>query len=346
MKIQPLISVVLPVYNVEKYIGEAMDSILNQTIQDFEILVIDDCSTDNTFLIAEAYNDNRIKIIRKERNRGLIHSLNLGFSIAKGKYIARMDGDDISHPFRFEKQLSVLDNYQDISICGCWLQCFGFSDKIIKRKKIHSEIVAALLEHCSMSLGTVMMRNELLNNYPFVESMVHIEDYDFWSRVCWDKKMHNIQEVLYYYRVHNKQVSKLYNGIQKKGDVVIKLFLFKKLTYCTEQYSDKFIEKMLLLNSTITIDDLFCFLQWLKVLSELNKIDKVYSQKELDHTLKRIKQNLLKELYFDVSSIGINRKWRLKAFFVIKFMDVIWILNLKKKEVLNIWTKKLKIIKQ
>lgn len=130
MKIQPLISVVLPVYNVEKYIGEAMDSILNQTIQDFEILIIDDCSTDNTILVAEAYNDNRIKIIRKERNLGLIHSLNLGFSIAKGKYIARMDGDDVSIPERFTAQVKFLEENGGIIVCGTTYSIIGSNQTI------------------------------------------------------------------------------------------------------------------------------------------------------------------------------------------------------------------------
>ncbi|MHB1148702.1 MAG: glycosyltransferase family 2 protein, partial [Lutibacter sp.] len=92
MKNEPLISVVLPVFNCANYIEEAINSILNQTFKDFELIIIDDASTDNTLIVIQKFTDARIKIITKEQNLGLVHSLNFGFEIAQGKYIARLDG--------------------------------------------------------------------------------------------------------------------------------------------------------------------------------------------------------------------------------------------------------------
>ena len=115
----PLISVILPVYNCAAFISDTMHSILNQTIQDFEIIVIDDCSTDNTVDVIQKFDDKRIFILLKKQNMGLIDSLNIGFKQANGKYIARMDGDDINHLERFEKQLNILQNNSDIKVCGC-----------------------------------------------------------------------------------------------------------------------------------------------------------------------------------------------------------------------------------
>ena len=109
MTIAPTISVIMPVYNCEKYIAMSIESILNQTINDFELLIIDDASTDQTLAIITSYEDTRIKIISKPVNSGYTESLNIGLKIAKGKYIARMDGDDISFTRRFEKQLSFLE---------------------------------------------------------------------------------------------------------------------------------------------------------------------------------------------------------------------------------------------
>lgn len=106
----PILSVVMSVYNAEKYLSQAIESILNQSFEDFEFIIIEDCSTDNSLKIIKNYaiNDKRIRIIQKAKNkkmRGFIENLNIGLSEAKGKYIARMDSDDISHPDRFEKQV-------------------------------------------------------------------------------------------------------------------------------------------------------------------------------------------------------------------------------------------------
>ncbi len=114
----PRITVIMPVYNCELYIKEAIDSILNQTFTDFEFLIIDDASTDKTVSIIKEYKDFRIQLIEKEGNKGISDSLNYGLKVAKGEYIARMDGDDISLPERFVKQVTFLDSNPDVILCG------------------------------------------------------------------------------------------------------------------------------------------------------------------------------------------------------------------------------------
>ena len=100
----PSISVIMPVYNTAKYLNEAIDSILNQTYKDFEFIIIDDCSTDGSLDIIKTYSDDRIILIENETNKGYVYGLNYALSFAKGKYIARMDSDDISLPNRFKRQ--------------------------------------------------------------------------------------------------------------------------------------------------------------------------------------------------------------------------------------------------
>jgi glycosyltransferase involved in cell wall biosynthesis len=255
----PMITVLMPVYNVEAYIKESIKSILNQTYADFELLIIDDASSDASVKQIISFSDSRIKLIKKPKNLGLIDSLNLGMKLAEGQYIARMDGDDISTPDRFQKQLDVLLSNPEIKVCGCWLQRFGNHGKIMKHKEFHEEIVTELLMHCSMSLGAVMFEKKALESYPFDENKKHVEDYDFWSRVSWVCKLYNIQEVLYYYRSHDMQVTKLYYDIQRKGDIDIKLFLFKKLHYDNETFSDDLITKILWLTQKISMNDLVLF---------------------------------------------------------------------------------------
>jgi len=298
MKANPLISVVLPTYNVSLYIKEAIDSILNQTIQDFEIILIDDGSTDKTVTIIEAIDDVRIRIIKKPINKGLIDSLNIGFKAAKGKYIARMDGDDISLPTRFEKQLHVLENNPEIQVCGCWLQSFGANSRIIKHKEFHAEIKAQLLLGNSMSLGAVMLSRDAFKNYTFDATKIHVEDYDFWARTAWDCKMNNIQEVLYLYRFHEEQVSNVYNKVQKQEDVLIKLDLYHKLDYDKEVFTDEFIVKILFTNKEIEIKDCILFFNWLKKLLEVNRIQNIYEQKALSEVIDILKRSFVFNMFF------------------------------------------------
>lgn len=328
----PLISVILPVYNVEKYVKEAIDSILNQTISDFEIIVIDDYSSDRTVEVIEGIDDVRIKLYRKKENKGLIDSLNWGFELASGEYIARMDGDDISVLNRFEKQLSVLEQNPDIILCGSWIQHFGESENLVKHKERHNKIATRMLLHCSLSFCTSMFRRETLVPYRFDKTKKHVEDYDFLSRVVWVGKLYNLQEVLYHYRVHEMQVSTIHKEIQIQGDFPIKLFLFKKTGYDTIKYNDALIAKMLLLNQPISIKEFDLFVKWLKEIILLNRKSKVFANKELEKVLKTIKNTLLFSLYFKETNIGITKQWRLKALFKLSPRDILYVVLLKSKE--------------
>src|SRR5580698_9685158 len=106
----PKVTVLMPVYNGEKYIKEALESILQQTFIDFEFLIINDGSTDNSVSIIKSFNDNRIRLIHNEKNSGLVYSLNKGIGLSNGEYIARMDCDDVSIPERLEKQVGFLNS--------------------------------------------------------------------------------------------------------------------------------------------------------------------------------------------------------------------------------------------
>lgn len=331
----PLISVVLPVYNVAPYLKEALNSILNQTIQDFEIIIIDDCSTDNTVEIANSYNDERLKVILKAENKGLIDSLNVGFKAATGKYIARMDGDDISDLMRFEKQLNILEKNPEIKVCGSWLQAFGDNNNIIKHKEHHEQILVNMMIHCSMSLGSVMLDRDWAKNEYFYEEKKHVEDYDFWSRVIWKGKFYNIQEVLYYYRIHEKQVSSTYNEIQRKGDVPIKLVFFKKLNYNQDKFQNIFLLKMFMQNEIFSISELVLIFEWFSILKKQNQKLKIYMQSEFNQVIEYYRKDLVYKIYFHSNFCGINKKWRIIALSKLSFSDLLFVLKLKIKEKLK-----------
>ncbi|WP_281847507.1 glycosyltransferase family 2 protein [Olleya namhaensis] len=328
----PLITVLLPVYNVEKYIEEAIQSVLDQTFEDFEILVIDDCSTDNTLEIVETINDDRIKIIKKEANKGLIDSLNLGFSLAKGKYIARMDGDDVNELTRFEKQFNVLESNPDLIACGSWIKYFGGHESIIKHCEKHDAIVAQMLVKCPMSLGCCMLRTSAVIKFSFNIAKIHVEDYDFWSRIAWEGKLYNVQEVLYHYRSHESQISSLFKDIQVKGDMGIQLFLFKKIEYDEKKYSDSFFKKFLLRQEHIKVEELELFINCFKEIEALNKKKRVFETRELKIILNQIKRSVIYKIYFTNSFNEIDKKWRTQALFKLPIKDFVYVTKIKIKE--------------
>lgn len=210
MKKPPLISVIMSVYNEQEYIEKSIKSILNQTEQNFEIIVFDDCSTDATPDLIEAMRDERIRLYRNSENCGLTQNLNKGLRLAAGQYIARMDGDDFSLPVRFEKQVKYFEEHPDIMLISCWTQNFGASFLHAKLREKSEELKARMLVRPVFAHPGFMMRRELVEKgYFYDESFRTAQDYEFASRVARKHKIGMVQEILLYYRVHNKQISSL-----------------------------------------------------------------------------------------------------------------------------------------
>lgn len=210
---QPKISVVLPVFNGERYLKEAIESILTQTYDQFEFIIINDGSTDNTKKILLSYTekDHRIVLIHQD-NKGLVESLNRGVSIAKGKYIARMDADDISAPERFELQIAFLEANPDYVAIG--------SDVVLideKARKLttqhqlqdHESILsAALVGHCPICHPSALIRTDaILKSGPYNKEFYPAEDLDLWLRLSEIGLLGNLNSSLLFYRMHGGSIS-------------------------------------------------------------------------------------------------------------------------------------------
>jgi glycosyltransferase involved in cell wall biosynthesis len=215
----PEISVLMPVYNSEKYLKEAIDSILNPTFNNFELLVFDDCSTDRSVDIIKGYRDERIKLIQNNKNLGIPKNLNRGIDQAKGKYLARMDADDICIHTRFEKQYQFMESFEDIAVCGTWVQFVGskkkwLMDNILKNPSNSEEIKCWLLFNCVIKHPSVMIRKKILDQYGFQynEKVSRAEDYDLWVRISKNHALSNIEEVLLKYRIHESSVSRVHRN--------------------------------------------------------------------------------------------------------------------------------------
>lgn len=206
---KPLISVVLPVYNGEQYLPAALDSILAQTLRDFEIIAIDDGSTDGTLAILRDYErkDSRIRVVTRG-NMNLPNTLNEGVDLARGTWIARMDHDDVALPHRFECQIAWLI-HTGADIAGSWIRPFGSGDRrIVKHATTDGAIKVEMLFGSPFAHPTVMMRTELVKQLRYDPAWHGAEDYDLWERaVAAGWSMTNVPEVLLSYRQHASQIS-------------------------------------------------------------------------------------------------------------------------------------------
>lgn len=210
----PLVSVVMSVYNAEEYLAEAIDSILKQEFTDFEFIIINDGSTDNSFSIIDEFKslDKRIIFISRE-NKGLIASLNEGICLAKGWFIARMDADDISLPGRLKEQVTFLINNPNVGICGSWAEVFGdnIPQRLMKHPASTKELKPKLLFSVCFAHPTVLLRKNVLDNFSlkYSEDAHSVEDYELWTRLIKHTEVANIQKVLLRYRYVETSVSRI-----------------------------------------------------------------------------------------------------------------------------------------
>ncbi|AJI75241.1 glycosyltransferase like 2 family protein [Francisella philomiragia subsp. philomiragia ATCC 25015] len=205
------VSVVMPVYNAEKYLSQAIESILKQSFSDFEFIIVNDGSSDSSLQIIMKYAeiDDRIIILSRE-NRGIIYSLNEAIYLAKGNYIARMDADDIANEMRLQTQISYLEkeNYDVVGSNIVYIDSDGveIANKVFPESNKH--IRKKIYYKCVISHPTVMYKKEVVLKSNCYMGGKASEDYDLWLRLMRNRlvKFYNVQENLLQYRIHNEQM--------------------------------------------------------------------------------------------------------------------------------------------
>jgi len=229
----PLISVLMCVYNAEKHVNDTIVSILNQTYINFEYIIINDCSTDSTLSLIKKMSDSdsRIRLINNPMNVGLTKSLNFGIYEAKGKYIARMDVDDISTKNRFEVQIKFLEENPDIAVCGSHVitEKTGYNDKYIPYTP--EDIKATLFFMNALTHPSVMMKSSVIieeNNF-YNEKYKFAQDYELWCRLSKNHKIVNLKEDLLEYRWHESNVSILKRMEQMNNHFYVKIQMLEDL---------------------------------------------------------------------------------------------------------------------
>jgi len=210
----PIITVLMSVYNGQKYLQEAIESILSQTFTDFEFLIINDGSIDSSSEILHKYaqEDNRISIVNNERNIGLTKSLNKGLRLAKGQYIARMDADDISLPKRLEKQVEFMEKNPCIGLLGTFARAIDIHGKEfaqLRYPESHNEIVLRLIKDNLFCHGSVVFRRECFNKVgSYRELFLSAQDYDLWLRISEHFKTANLPSFLYQLRRSKESITR------------------------------------------------------------------------------------------------------------------------------------------
>lgn len=206
----PKVTVLMSVYNGERYLKDAIDSILSQSYADFEFLIINDGSTDSSEKIILSYSDKRIRLVNNEKNIGLVNSLNKGLELSSGEYIVRMDCDDISLMNRLSVQVKFMDKHQSVGASGSYYNLMLNGKKAIADFPLKSdEIKCFMMFNSPIAHPSVIIRKSVIskNNLKYRSEYIHAEDYDLWSQLSEVSDLANVSAVLLNYRVHSNQIT-------------------------------------------------------------------------------------------------------------------------------------------
>jgi len=237
------VSIIMPVYNADKFVYEAIDSILKQTYTNFELLVFNDGSTDKSLEIIQSFKDDRIQLFNYEQNIGYVQHLNMGILEAKSELIARMDADDISLPNRLEEQVKYMTENPEVGLCGTMCNIIGKEDEIIDHLLTHHEIVSELFWKNSFIHSTIMMRKSTLEKYNinYDISFRPSEDYLLFTKMAMVSKVVNIDKVLVSYRFHENQVTITENRDSLRNAQRVRYYLITNFLGVDMSENDKMI---------------------------------------------------------------------------------------------------------
>ncbi|ACF45410.1 glycosyl transferase family 2 [Prosthecochloris aestuarii DSM 271] len=273
----PLVTVLMPVYNGEKHLADAVRSILDQTYRNFEFLVMDDGSTDKSLDIVKSFEDERIIVKRSDRNSGIAKTLNKGIALARGKYIARMDCDDISLPDRLRRQADYLETHSDTGLIGSGIQKIKKSrkQKVFTWPSKDTEIKLDLLFQSAFFHPTIMARASLLRKIGYDEELLYAQDYALWTKLAPETAFANLPEALLLYRTHDEQVTK------KKGKQQAAIARLVKENYLFTLFGEITPEQLSVhhdiaernRNTNLTLAG-----QWLEALVDMNRKKAIFPE--------------------------------------------------------------------
>jgi glycosyltransferase involved in cell wall biosynthesis len=302
----PKVSVLMPVYNAEAYLEQAIGSILNQTYGDFEFLIINDGSTDGSRAIIKSFTDARIRLIDNENNLGISLSRNKGFDRARGEYIALMDSDDISLPERLEKQVVFMDSHQDCGVCGSWLRTIGRREgQIITYPSDCATIRCNMFfKNRGVANPAAIIRKRILDRLKLrYDPDLHcFSDYDLWARCLHATQFANINEVFINYRLHETNTDKrITDEEQLKTLTKIRCTLLAQLGIYPEEREIEIHNSICSMGFTSSNDFIKSADRWLRTIKAANDRLGLY--------VKPLFSSMLGELWFGICTRSGHLGW-------------------------------------
>lgn len=282
MAIQPLVSVLMSVYNGEKYLKEAIDSVLMQTYANLELVLLDDCSTDSSLEIIHSYTDSRIRFFQNDENLGIVKTLNKMPKLAQGKFVAIIDCDDVMYPQKIERQIQYLLDNPNCGVCGTWTQKISAKGRHIGKIQLPVRSDDAKINLCFQSSfvhSSVMMRKEILLQEMYDENFSTAQDFDLWTRLAERTDFYNAPQMLTGYRWHENNASKTQQSTQEaKREELIRRQLSK-----LGDFVDADVKNIIAIGNLLerNPEDYEEMSQSLKNLAEANKKSKKFIQYKL-----------------------------------------------------------------
>lgn len=277
-----LISIIMPAYNVEKYVGAAIHSVLNQSYKNFELIVVDDCSSDKSIDVINSFTDSRIRVIRLEKNQGVAFARNLAIAESKGGFLAFLDSDDVMNQQRLKKQLAYMKRHPEIALCGGWTRMISPENRIsryIDKMVIDSKAVNPTLVFGNIfCTSTIMMRREAMPAGGFRQR--YAEDYDFLVRVAEKHQLAIAKDVFVDYRIRPGSAMRTYAIENKKRDVwesQAPLFHALKITPTAQEKEIHLFARTH--TGNIDREQLLAIYDWYMRLIEANRQAKIYPEK-------------------------------------------------------------------
>lgn len=242
----PRLTVLMPTYNVAPWVEEAIQSVLNQTYRDFELLVVDDASADNTLERVRGINDPRIRIAAFPDNVGLAENLNRGLDLIETELVARMDGDDIAEPDWLETGVKVLDSKAEVGICSFGFQFFGTKSSLVRFPEHNEDSKAQMLFGCTVIVPVFRKAIFTDNHLRYSTEAFPAEDYMMWANAYRVTQVYNVQRTLFHYRTHPMQISTSRREAQivKSNEVRLKMLEWLNPDFSAEQkrfFLDSFV---------------------------------------------------------------------------------------------------------
>lgn len=305
-----MVSVIMPTYNSnENMLADAINSILNQSYKDFELIIIDDGSKDycNYEYIISNFKDSRIKVYKNTKNSGVAFSLNAAIEKSSGKYIVRMDSDDIAESNRIETLVEYMESHPDISILGSFAQTFGADKKKLKYPETDLDIRVELLYNNAFCHPTVIFKKEIIEKYGLKYSTnVSNEDFDFWVNASKHKeiKFANIPLYLLKYRVHSGQVTKTkFEKLKMDSKSVIRKSLTNYNLEIDEDVLNKYINTIYNYRK-ISVDEYNGFLHVFNAIA-----DELEDEQALKHLSKKYKAVIVKQALYYHNILNVSTKF-------------------------------------